>query len=156
MEFIALYIPIGTLYYTLGNLDPKLRSILKSIHLLGIAHHSLIKRYGIEIILNPVIEAVKKLEKASTYMHLHAAYDFLFIIYFLISRIRVCCLVLMEKGYFSEGQWLFFFSADNLAAWYVGGYKALASSFCKCQYCTITDDNMQTGKLWCFFFSSLM
>ena len=66
MEFIASYTPIGTLYYTLGNLDPKLRSTLKSIHLLGIAHHSVINRYGIEIILNPVVEAVKKLEKAST------------------------------------------------------------------------------------------
>ena len=66
MEFIASYTPIGTLYYTLGNLDPKLRSTLKSIHLLGIVHHSVINRYRIEIILNPVVEAVKKLEKAST------------------------------------------------------------------------------------------
>ena len=35
-------------------------------------------------------------------------------------------------------------SADNLAAWCVGGYKALASAFRKCQYCMVTDDNMQT------------
>ena len=36
------------------------------------------------------------------------------------------------------------FSADNLAAWSVGGYKALASAFRKCQYCMATDEDMQT------------
>ena len=35
------------------------------------------------------------------------------------------------------------FSADNLAAWSVGGYKALASAFRKCQYCMVTDEEMQ-------------
>ena len=35
------------------------------------------------------------------------------------------------------------FSADNLAAWAVGGYKALASAFRKCQYCMVTDTEMQ-------------
>lgn len=35
------------------------------------------------------------------------------------------------------------FSADNLAAWAVGGYKALASAFRKCQYCMATDEDMQ-------------
>ena len=36
------------------------------------------------------------------------------------------------------------FSADNSAAWSVGGYKALASAFRKCQYCMATDEDMQT------------
>ena len=36
------------------------------------------------------------------------------------------------------------FSADNLAAWAIGGYKALASAFRKCQYCMVTNDDMQT------------
>ena len=36
------------------------------------------------------------------------------------------------------------FSADNLAAWSVGGFKALASAFRKCQYCMAVDENMQT------------
>lgn len=35
------------------------------------------------------------------------------------------------------------FSADNLAAWAVGGYKALAGAFRKCQYCMVTDTEMQ-------------
>lgn len=35
-------------------------------------------------------------------------------------------------------------SADNLAAWNIGGFKALASAFRKCQYCMAVDDDMQT------------
>ena len=35
------------------------------------------------------------------------------------------------------------FSADNLAAWAIGGYKALMSAFRKCQYCMVTDEQMQ-------------
>ena len=36
------------------------------------------------------------------------------------------------------------FSADNLSAQFVGGYKALNSSFQKCHYCMVTDATMQT------------
>ena len=30
------------------------------------------------------------------------------------------------------------FSADNLAAWAVGGFKALASAVWRCQFCMVT------------------
>ena len=33
-------------------------------------------------------------------------------------------------------------SADNLAAWSIGGYKALGSAFRKCQFCMATDGEM--------------
>ena len=36
------------------------------------------------------------------------------------------------------------FSADNLAAWNVGGFKALGSAFRKCQYCMAVDEDIQT------------
>ena len=35
-------------------------------------------------------------------------------------------------------------SADTLAAWSLGGFKALASAFRKCQYCMVTMEEMQT------------
>lgn len=35
-------------------------------------------------------------------------------------------------------------SADNLAAWAIGGFKALASAFRKCQYCTVVNQDIQT------------
>lgn len=53
----------GILYYTLGNLDPKLRSSLKSIHLLSIAKYEIICKYGIENLLKPVVDDVLKLER---------------------------------------------------------------------------------------------
>ena len=57
-----------------------------------------------------------------------------------------------EKGvqFLFDGYWVAFrgtltvFSADNLAAWSVGGYKALASAFRKCQYRMVTAEQMQT------------
>ena len=35
-------------------------------------------------------------------------------------------------------------SADNLAAWPLGGFKNLASAFRKCQFCMVTMEGMQT------------
>lgn len=35
-------------------------------------------------------------------------------------------------------------SADNLAAWAIGGFKALASAFRRCQYCMVTNEELQT------------
>ena len=54
-----------------------------------------------------------------------------------------------SKMFFDEQQVIFkgtltTFSADNLAAWSVGGFKALASAFRKCQYCMVTEEDMQT------------
>lgn len=36
------------------------------------------------------------------------------------------------------------FSADNLAAWAIGGFKALSSAFQRCQYCMIVESDLQT------------
>lgn len=60
-----MYVPIhnaGLFYYTLGNLDPKLRSTLDSICLLTIVKVSVIQAHGIDAVLEPFVEAVKKLE----------------------------------------------------------------------------------------------
>lgn len=56
---------IGLFYYTLGNLEPKLRSSLKGIHLLSIAKYEHIVKYGIEELMKPVVEDVLKLEKGN-------------------------------------------------------------------------------------------
>lgn len=54
----------GLTYYTLGNLHPKYRSSLKSIHLLNAVYYKHIAKYGIDTILQPIVDAVKKLEQA--------------------------------------------------------------------------------------------
>ena len=63
----------GLVYYNLGNLHPKLRSSLKSIHLLCIARHQLITKYGIDEILTPIIEDIKRLE-SSVSIHMYIMY----------------------------------------------------------------------------------
>ena len=49
-------------YYTLGNLNPKVRSKHCAVRLLGIANSKVVKRYGHNAILKPVIEDLQKLE----------------------------------------------------------------------------------------------
>lgn len=48
---------LGVFYYTLGNLHPKHRSTLDGICLLAI-----VMAYGIDVILEPIVAAIQKLE----------------------------------------------------------------------------------------------
>lgn len=54
----------GLFYFALENLDPKFRSTLDSICLLAIVKFSVIQTYGVDVILEPFVEAVQKLEVA--------------------------------------------------------------------------------------------
>lgn len=55
-------------YYTLGNLNPKFRSKRCAIRLLGIVNSKLVKKYGYNAILKPMIRDIKKLENGES-MH---------------------------------------------------------------------------------------
>ena len=61
MYFLPLI--IGLFYYQLGNLSPQYRSSTKSIHLVAIAKSSVIVKYGANKILEPFMDAIKKLEE---------------------------------------------------------------------------------------------
>lgn len=52
---------LGMFYFALGNISPKFRSKLSSIHLITIVKTSLIVQYGIDTVLKPFIEDLKKL-----------------------------------------------------------------------------------------------
>ena len=59
-----MYIPlVGLIYYSLGNLHPKYRSPLKGIQLLSVTYYSLIEKYGIDAILEPIVADVKSLKE---------------------------------------------------------------------------------------------
>jgi len=51
----------GMFYFTLGNLSPKYRSYLPNIQLLAIVKTTVISTYGINKILKPFVDDVKKL-----------------------------------------------------------------------------------------------
>ena len=57
----------GVFYYQLGNISPKYRSSLKSIHLVAITKSTIIKKYGPDEILKPFMNAIKELEKVIHY-----------------------------------------------------------------------------------------
>ena len=51
----------GTFYFTLGNLSPKFRSRLSSIQLMALVKSSFITTYGMDVILQPFVDDMKKL-----------------------------------------------------------------------------------------------
>ena len=53
---------IGAFYYILRNLKPSLRSKLNNIQLLLLAKYSCVSEYGIDQMLEPIVEDIKKLE----------------------------------------------------------------------------------------------
>ena len=58
--YVALYFT-GTFYFTLGNLSPKFRSRLSSIQLVALVKSSFITEYGMDAIIRPFVDDMKKL-----------------------------------------------------------------------------------------------
>ena len=62
---IFIYFYLGVVYYTLGNINPKYRSQLDAIQLLAIATSPVIKKYGIDAILEPFLDDLQYLEQVN-------------------------------------------------------------------------------------------
>ena len=56
-----MYPTPGAFYYILGNLRPSLRSKTDTIQLLVLAKYSSVAEFGIDHMLEPAIEDIKKL-----------------------------------------------------------------------------------------------
>lgn len=68
---------IGAFYYTLGNIRPEYRSQLKSIQLLCLCKTSIIKKYGVNKILEEFMKDLGKLEKVCNFKSCIHFYTFL-------------------------------------------------------------------------------
>lgn len=68
--FIFIYFYLGVVYYTLGNINPKYRSQLDAIQLLAIATSPVIKKYGIDAILEPFLDDLQYIEQVNKYSYL--------------------------------------------------------------------------------------
>jgi len=55
------YLHTGAFYFTLGNLSPKYRSKLSSIYLLALVKSKFISEYGMDAVLKPILDDIKKL-----------------------------------------------------------------------------------------------
>ena len=62
MSFIYI---VGLFYYTLGNIDPKLRSAVHTIQLLMVVRFTLVEKYGMNKILKPFVDDICHLESVS-------------------------------------------------------------------------------------------
>ncbi len=51
----------GIFYFTLGNIPPSARSKLSSINLLAITKEKHLKKYGMDTILKPIVNDLKRL-----------------------------------------------------------------------------------------------
>ena len=54
---------VDMFYYTLGNFNPKVRSKRCAIRLLGIVNAKLVKKYGYDAVLKPMLDDIKKIKK---------------------------------------------------------------------------------------------
>lgn len=60
---LSYHVCAALFYYTLGNLEPSLRSSMQSIQLLSVVRSPLVNKYGIDTILTPFMTDLKELEK---------------------------------------------------------------------------------------------
>lgn len=51
----------GFFYFSLGNMEPKYRSRVASIQLLAIVKKSVLDNYGMDAVLKPFVDDIKKL-----------------------------------------------------------------------------------------------
>lgn len=116
---------VSAFYFTVGNIPPKHRSALRHIHLLLLVKHRLVKSYGFEKILEPLICDLQRLQEGGLQL------DF---------ECRNYCI----KG------GLVTVSADNLTAHTLAGFSGSFSNgricrFCMCHYkdlsTTISEEN---------------
>ena len=107
---------LGCLFFTLGNVRPRFRSVLKAINLLGVVKHEDIKdeRIGIDSFLAPFVKDLKELYCEGVTVALNG-----------------------KSQTFFGG--LLAFLADNLAAHVLGGFKesmSFALRVCRSCFCT--------------------
>lgn len=53
---------LGAFYFLLGNLHPRLRSKIGNIQLLLLTKASMVTEFGIDHLLEPIVEDIQKLE----------------------------------------------------------------------------------------------
>lgn len=65
-------------YYMIGNIEPKLRSSLKSIQLVACVTTPLLQKYGYEMVLKPFIHDVNQLSEVCMYTRNSNYYEYVY------------------------------------------------------------------------------
>ena len=110
---------VGVVLFFLGNVQPKLRSKLRAINLVLVCKVSHIEKYGINLILQPFIRDLNKLQTHGVS----------------VSKRGFDC---TYKGS------LLAFLADTAASQVLGGFKKSISSFRMCRTCMASRDTFRS------------
>lgn len=105
-------------YYTEGNVDKKLRSQQRHIHLALLVRYSYVKQFGLSVILNPLLDDLKKLAIDGFPLDFDETEH----------RVRAALATL---------------SGDNLSAHMIGGFSMSFNSGRICRYCMSTYEDMK-------------
>ncbi len=105
-------------YYTVGNLDNKHQSKLKHIHLALLVRQTFVKHCGLQTVLKPMLDDLKKLERDG--------------ITIIINGIEQPLHAAVAT-----------FSADNLSAHMLGGFTMSFNSHRVCRFCMATYTEMK-------------
>ena len=66
ISWFVVYDFKGAFYYSLGNISPHFRSKIHNIQLLLLAKSTSVAEYGIDHIIKPIVEDIRKLESVRT------------------------------------------------------------------------------------------
>ena len=109
---------LAMFYFAIANMESRFRSKLQAIHLPAIAKSSMVKKYGVGAILQPIIEDMQKLQ---------GGHEFTF-------DNEPCVLVGNLLAYVGDTP------APNI----LGGFKeSVGGSFSKCRECFCTTDDLK-------------
>ena len=109
---------VDMFYYSLGNLNPKLRSKRCAVRLLAIVNGKLVKKYGYNAVLKPILSDIKMLETGHPFN--------------VLGEIKIVCGKVVSCAGDNEGQ----------HEW--GGFKVgVGFAFQKCRHCHCTFFAMQ-------------
>lgn len=105
-------------YYTIANLCPKFRSKRCAVHLFAIANADLVKKYGIDTIMKPLVDDLNILYKGYK-MEINGVEKVIH------GKVLIC-------------------AGDTLGQHYWGGYKeGVGVAFQKCRHCQCAFEQMQ-------------
>lgn len=70
---VSLILHVGVFYFTLGNVNPKFRSKLKSIQLVALVRRVHLVKYGMNAVLRPIVDDLKRLVSDTVYMSCYSS-----------------------------------------------------------------------------------
>ena len=129
---------IGAFYFLVGNVRPHLRSKIHNIQLLLLAKYTTIVEFGIDRMLEPVVEDIRKLESVRYILPLLSLLSILP----KLQENGVPFIVNKVTHHFRGT--ISIVSADNPASAALGGFKQSASAFRFCRHCLGSEGDTQS------------